>query len=302
MRKTVVRKNAERHLRVSITVLLYIAAFAVCWLPQRIVYLLYVVEVREIKDKHNHTMNDTFYLQGLHHVTSMTCLEVLSATRVISFITVLLNPFIYVMTQRDLRGYINQWFRKSKCMKFCCGIGKQLKRKPANKQQDIEKTSARPATWTNQNNRDDDIAINETSQYGHPLVSINSTKNTKAIQPTIKLYDEKVVHEPLIKKINFSEEELKKQDAENKNWIERSIDSEILKSSIDSSKSNNSSSGKEDFFFSKSENIEEFWMRWLQEKQYTSVNSTQQDTEDNSSSAAAKVLAKMSEEMNETTI
>jgi len=43
--KTTAHRNAERHLKIAVTVTAYVIIFSVCWLPQRIKYIFYILEV-----------------------------------------------------------------------------------------------------------------------------------------------------------------------------------------------------------------------------------------------------------------
>ena len=45
LRKTMAHKNAEKHMAVSRSVIIYVIVFSLCWLPQRITNLLFDLEV-----------------------------------------------------------------------------------------------------------------------------------------------------------------------------------------------------------------------------------------------------------------
>ncbi|XP_076800102.1 uncharacterized protein LOC143445111 [Clavelina lepadiformis] len=98
LRKTSLHKNAERNMRVSRTVVAYVVAFSICWLPQRIAKLIYVTE-------------------GLMGMPGYHCHLVMNVTRVISFFSVLLNPIVYAVTQRAVRHFVRHTVcRLCKCL------------------------------------------------------------------------------------------------------------------------------------------------------------------------------------------
>lgn len=87
--KTTAHRNAERHLKIAVTVTAYVIIFSVCWLPQRIKYIFYILE-------------------GMSHLDLMSCQVIVVVVRVISFFSVVLNPIVYATTQRDIRNYIRR--------------------------------------------------------------------------------------------------------------------------------------------------------------------------------------------------
>nr|CAB3234986.1 putative C3a receptor [Phallusia mammillata] len=89
IRKTIVHKNAERHMRVSRTVLTYVLVFAICWLPQRIVHTLFITE-------------------NLVGKSGYFCHALTASTRILTFFSVLLNPIVYAISQREIRHYLRQ--------------------------------------------------------------------------------------------------------------------------------------------------------------------------------------------------
>nr|NP_001072020.1 putative C3a receptor [Ciona intestinalis]CAI84650.1 putative C3a receptor [Ciona intestinalis] len=121
LRKTIVHKNAERHLRISRTALTYVCVFAVCWLPQRIVAVVYVVE-------------------GMVGLGGHACHAVFTATRILSFLSVLLNPIVYAMTQREIRHLLR---RKLAGMCKCIHPGRESNPDPQNRDVNVSFANAR---------------------------------------------------------------------------------------------------------------------------------------------------------------
>merc|ERR1719427_134470 len=87
--KTSAYKNAEKHLKIARTVTAYVIVFSLCWLPQRIHLVIYI-------------------LQGMKGMEASTCHMISIVVRIVSFFSVLLNPIVYATTQKDINKYIHK--------------------------------------------------------------------------------------------------------------------------------------------------------------------------------------------------
>lgn len=99
--KTAAYKNAERQIKIAKTVTAYVIVFSICWLPQKIFMIVYI-------------------MQGLKEKDINYCHAVVTAVRIISFFSVLLNPIVYATTQRDINKYIRKHVvsKLYKCFQF----------------------------------------------------------------------------------------------------------------------------------------------------------------------------------------
>nr|XP_039249644.1 uncharacterized protein LOC120327251 [Styela clava] len=278
LHKTMARKNAERHLRVSRTVLAYVIVFAICWLPQRITYLLYVIE-------------------ALMGATDDICIKLISGTRLLSFISVLLNPAVYIMTQRDIRAYIRNSYCVTKLRHWYtkCTRKRHVRAEyNTARSRDNEETTDRKHDIELQIRHDQEIekelSSNRQTNVARPNFRVASPQRMSSPQrpaiharknqsgtthetfaPTTAILrrgattidemkeEEEAAEESLekeMKRIAAEEENCRKDDI-NKNWLESSEDDII------SAKNTSGSGNKTSSSSSKSENFEEFWMRWL---------------------------------------
>jgi len=99
--KTAAYKNAEKHIKIAKTVTAYVIVFSICWLPQKIFMIVYIMQGLKEKD--------------LHY-----CHAIITTVRIISFFSVLLNPIVYATTQRDINKYIRKHVvsKLYKCFQF----------------------------------------------------------------------------------------------------------------------------------------------------------------------------------------
>ena len=47
--KTTAYKNAEKHIKIAKTVTAYVIVFSICWLPQKIFMIVYIMQVCNVK-------------------------------------------------------------------------------------------------------------------------------------------------------------------------------------------------------------------------------------------------------------
>lgn len=267
-KRNLVHKYAEKQLRVSRTLLAYVIVFSLCWLPQRIAYLLYVIE-------------------ALVGAMDLRCFKLITGVRILSFISVLLNPAVYILTQRQFQEYI----RKSACVKLMRRwYTKCFKGKPRN--QDIHMGSR--YRITSERNDEVDQQVRGMQEERHTSVTTRQNSNTKApyrmptqtrpvihsrpnagqhemlfAPPTMRQRDatidemkeeEAAAEESLEKEMKrlAAEEEKRRKDDINKNFMESSED-DILSNKTGSGSGNKTTSSS-----TKSENFEELWKRWMQ--------------------------------------
>lgn len=217
----------------------------------------------------------------------LTCFKLITGVRILSFISVLLNPAVYILTQRQFQEYI----RKSACVKAMRRwYTKCFKSKP--KTQDIHMDSRYRITserndeveqqvrGTQQEDRNTGVATRQNSNgkaiYRMPTQTrpvihsrpIAGQHETHFAPPAMRHRDatidemkeeEAAAEESLEKEMKrLAEEEKRRKDDINKNFMESS-EEDILSNKTGSGSGNKTTSSS-----TKSDNFEELWKRWMQ--------------------------------------
>lgn len=222
--------------------------------------------------------------------TAPVCIKLILSTRIVSFISVLLNPIVYIVSQRDIRAYVRKSLCVTKLRQWCSKLTRKqvvveerrfvgesgtnptlgrhdhhidLRQRPdLNDKEDSSNgkgaNAARAPVWTPSPQR----PVSHHRRNSGDFFAAAATRRRDATIDEMK-EEEAAAEESLEKEMERLAEAATKSENDkiNENWFHMSDENAISDKHSGSGNKSSSSGSKSDS--SKGENIEEFWMRWL---------------------------------------